>query len=94
VLAAWDGESLLDTDSFQTLIAPLATGGYNYLYLNWPQSREWLEQRLPSLKLVEFAGYALFHALDTIVLSSNPPVDNGTGGTVESATIALGFTSH
>jgi len=94
VLAAWDGESLLDTDSFQTLIAPLATGGYNYLYLNWPQSREWLEQRLPSLKLVEFAGYALFHALDTIVLSSNPPVDNGIGGTVESATIALGFTSH
>ena len=94
VLAAWDGESLLDTDSFQTLIAPLATGGYNYLYLNWPQSREWLEQRLPSLKLVEFAGYALFHALDTIVLSSNPPVDNGSGGTVESATIALGFTSH
>ena len=94
VLAAWDGDSLLDTDSFQTLIAPLATGGYNYLYLNWPQSREWLEQRLPSLKLVEFAGYAFFHALDTIVLSSNPPVDNGFGKTVESATIALDFTSH
>lgn len=86
---AWTGESLTNTTSFQNVIAPLAAGGYNYLYLNWPQSRTTLEKHFPSLKLLEFAGYALFHTLDSVVLRSDPAVQDAEGYRIERATIAL-----
>ncbi|MEY2977639.1 MAG: hypothetical protein RLZZ435_1778 [Cyanobacteriota bacterium] len=86
---AWTGRSLVNTASFQNVIAPLAAGGYNYLYLNWPESRSGLEARFPSLKLLEFAGYALFHTLDSVVLRSNPALQDPQGYRIERATIAL-----
>jgi len=89
VIQAWQGDSLLETASFQNVIAPLAAGGYNYLYLNWPDSQAILEDRFPSLKLLEFAGYALFHSLESVVLRSDPPVQDGQGYRIERATIAL-----
>jgi hypothetical protein len=88
-IQAWQGDSLMETASFQNVIAPLAAGGYNYLYLNWPDSQTILEDRFPSLKLLEFAGYALFHQLESVVLRSDPPVQDAQGYRIERATIAL-----
>lgn len=88
-IQAWEGQSLRDTSSFQNVIAPLAAGGYNYLYLNWPGSQTTLENQFPSLKLLEFAGYALFHTLDSVVLRSDPAVQDAQGYRIERATIAL-----
>jgi hypothetical protein len=88
-IQAWQGDSLMETPSFQNVIAPLAAGGYNYLYLNWPDSQTTLEDRFPSLKLLEFVGYALFHPLKSVVLRSDPPVQDAQGNRIERATIAL-----
>ena len=82
ILEAQAGVSLGDTDAFQTLISPIAAAGYNYLYLNWPQSHRWLEAQWPSLPLLEFVGYSLFQPLDSVILRSDPPQDSVQRGSL------------
>jgi len=62
--------SLSDSDNFKRAIAPLPSPNAGYLYLDWPGSRPWLEQRFPLLRAVEVAGQPLFSHLRSLSLSS------------------------
>jgi len=62
--------SLGDSDTFKYAIAPLPTPNAGYLYLDWPGSRPWLEQRFPVLRAVEVAGQSFFSHLRSLSLSS------------------------
>lgn len=55
---------------FQTAIAPFATPNNGYVYLDWAESREFLTQRIPLLKVIELAGRPLFSHLRSLTLSS------------------------
>lgn len=68
--ALMPNRSLADSDNFKRAIAPLPTPNAGYLYLDWPGSRQWLEQRFPVLRAVEIAGQPFFSHLRSLSLSS------------------------
>lgn len=61
--------SLLTSATFKRAIAPLPDANDGYLYLDWPKSRQLLEQRFPILTLVELAGKPVFGNLRSITAS-------------------------
>jgi hypothetical protein len=67
-LAAAETSALGDNPTFQSAIVPLASQGEGYVYLNWPSSRAFLEQRFPLLQLVELGGQPLFENLQSLIL--------------------------
>lgn len=63
-------QSLLDSKTFTSAIAPLPTPNNGYVYLDWPASRLLLEQQFPVLRAVEAIGQPIFRHLRSLALSS------------------------
>jgi len=63
-------QSLLDSKTFTSAIAPLPTPNNGYVYLDWPASRLFLEQQFPVLRVVEAIGQPIFRHLRSLALSS------------------------
>jgi len=63
-------QSLLDSKTFTSAIAPLPTPNNGYVYLDWPASRLFLEQQFPVLRAVEVIGQPIFRHLRSLALSS------------------------
>jgi len=82
-------DALVNSDKFQSAIAPLPENNDGYFYLDWKNSQPLLEQQFPLIRVVELAGKPLFDHLRTLTLASE-----GTNAGVTKATVFLQLTSR
>lgn len=65
-----EGKSLVNTERFEKAIAPLPKENNGYLYLDWNQGEQILEQQFPLVRVVELAAKPLFNHLQSLSLTS------------------------
>lgn len=82
-------DALINSEKFQSAIAPLPTENDGYFYLDWENSQTLLKEELPLLRVVELAGKPLFDHLRILTLASE-----GTDAGVRKATLFLQLTSR
>lgn len=82
-------DALINSEKFQSAIAPLPPENDGYFYLDWENSQTVLKEELPLLRVVELAGKPLFDHLRILTLASE-----GTDAGVRKATLFLELTSR
>jgi hypothetical protein len=82
-------DALVNSDKFQSAIAPLPQENDGYFYLDWENSQPLLEKQFPLIRVAELAGKPLFDHLRTLTLASE-----GTDAGVRKATVFLQLTSR
>jgi hypothetical protein len=82
-------DALVNTEEFQSAIAPLPAANDGYFYLDWKKSQPLLEQQFPLIRVVELAGKPIFNHLRILTLASE-----GTEAGVRKATVFLQLTSQ
>jgi hypothetical protein len=68
--------SLLKSDDFKSAIASLPEQNDGYVYVDWMNSKEFIERQLPITKVLEVVGKPLFDHLRSLSVSSYG-IDNG-----------------
>ncbi|MCP2730061.1 DUF3352 domain-containing protein [Limnofasciculus baicalensis] len=68
--------SLLNDETFQDARAPLPFNNNGYFYIDWSNSKAFIDRQLPLMRIVELIAQPLFDDLRTLTVS-NYGIDNG-----------------
>ncbi|PSF33069.1 hypothetical protein C7H19_20950 [Aphanothece hegewaldii CCALA 016] len=79
-----DKQTIMDSRKFQQAISALPTDNDGYFYIDWNEIQPLLEQKLPIVKVAEFAVKPFFKNLRSLTLSSQ-----GSENGVRRATVFL-----
>lgn len=77
-------QTIIDSRKFQQAISALPTDNDGYFYIDWNEIQPELEQKLPIIKVAEFAVKPLFKNLRSLTISSQ-----GSENDVRRATVFL-----
>jgi hypothetical protein len=63
-------DSLINNRNFQNSIAAVPTPNQGYVFINWENGKDILEQELPIIKFLQVLGKPFFQKLQSLTLSS------------------------
>ena len=63
-------EPLINSEKFQQAIAALPQKNDGYFYLDWDQAEPLIEQKVPTIRVIEFAIKPILDNLRSLTLSS------------------------